>query len=799
MTLKNSHIWTLALAASLATGVLLHSAQSETTTAPPVESPAPSAAITNRLVAGEDDGRIAYVAARMIEQGHYLRPTFDDAYSERFLDRYIDSLDPQHLHFTAQDIEEFDVYRDKLDDLTLGRRGMADTTPAYVIFERFLTRLKQRTDFADDLLAEGKFDFSTDDRMLLDRRKAAFPADLDEAKKLWEQRVRYEVLQERLSLAAERKSAAAKRTAKQSDESKSDTAAKSDDGTPVESKPKSDDEQIVEKLTRRYDRNLRMFKEFTSDDVLQVYLTALAQTYDPHSDYMNERQTENFAIGMNLSLFGIGAELRFDDGYCVIQKLHPGPASKSKQIKEGDKIIAVAQGDEPPVDIVEMQLSKAVRLIRGPKGTEVRLTIIPADNSSERRIVSLVRDEIKLEDQAAKAKIVEFTNALGKPLRIGVLDLPSFYSSMNISPGSTRTEPRSTTDDVARLIKKLEQEKVEGIILDLRRNGGGSLEEAIRLTGLFIKQGPVVQVYGPDQGVFVDGDDDPEQLYDGPMIVLTSRFSASASEILAGALQDYGRAVIVGDISTHGKGTVQNINPLSRWIKTTSPTNDPGMLKLTIRKFYRASGASTQLKGVMPDIVLPSVLNHSKDIGEASIDNAMAWDVIPGARYDKYGMVEPYLGELMRRSNKRVETDREYDYIREDIERYRKLQADKTISLNETERLREMDEDDARQKARDKERLARQDSKPVVYEIKLADVDKPGLPAPVGATNKIAGLDSELIAKADVPPHTRGDLNLDEEEEQKAPTVDAMLEETERILADYIDLKKRSNPVVVNR
>ena len=794
MMLKKIRTGLFVVLVCLSVGAFLHSAKSGTGLEHSPLSLTPIVS-TNHLVPGEDDGPIAYVAARMLEQGHYLRHQLDDAYSEKFFYRYIDSLDPQHLHFTQADLDEFDSFRTNLDDLTLDRRGKADTTPAYQIFDRFLKRLEQRTEYVDKLLATAKFDFTTDERIQIDRRKLSFPADLGEAKALWLQRLRYEVLQERLALVAERKGAASKKDEKATGEKQSNEVHSKD------TSPKSDEEKIIEKLTRRYNRNLKIFQDFGNDDVLQIYLTALAQTYDPHSDYMNKSQADNFAIGMNLSLFGIGAELAFDDGYCVIRKLHPGPAAKSKQIFEGDKIIAVAQGDGPPVDIVEMQLSKAVQLIRGPKGSEVRLTIIPANNSSEQRVVSLVRDEIKLEDQAAKAKLIEYTNTNGEPLRLGVIDLPSFYASVNFAAGSGRPEPRSTTADVARLIEKLEKEKVAGIVLDLRRNGGGSLEEAINLTGLFIKEGPVVQVYGPDQGILVDGDEDPTELYDGPLIVLTSRFSASASEILAGALQDYGRALIVGDVSTHGKGTVQNVNQLSRWVKASSPTNDPGVLKLTIRKFYRASGASTQLKGVLPDIVLPSVLNYSKDIGENSLDNPLQWDVIPGAQYEKYGLVQPYLPRLLLRSSERVATNQEFNFIREDIERFRKLQADKLISLNEQVRLREMEDDDARQKARDKERLSRTSIEPVVYEIKLADVDKPGLPARVGATtNKLASTRTKISEAGEVNSHKPGEPNLDDaDDDDKVPVVDAALEEAERILVDYIELMSQGVPVIVNR
>jgi carboxyl-terminal processing protease len=562
---------------------------------------------------------------------------------------------------------------------------------------------------------------------------------------------------------------------------------------------------------------------------MQVYLTALAHVYDPHSDYMNKIQADNFAIGMNNTLFGIGAELRSEDGYCTINRLVAGgPAEKSKKLKEKDRIVGVAQGEGTVVDVVEMSLNKVVQMIRGPKGTEVRLTIQPANqDASERFVLSLIRDEIKLEDQAAKAKIIEIPNGTETPLRLGIIDLPSFYFPIErgrerqplLARGSTPAYGRYTSVDVAAFLKKFKAEKVSGVILDLRRNGGGSLEEAIKLTGLFIKEGPVVQVRNSDGDVFVDRDVDESVVYEGPLIVLTSRFSASASEILAGALQDYGRAVIVGDESTHGKGTVQNLNELRPWVASTY---DPGQLKVTIRKFYRASGASTQKKGVFPDIVLPSILNHSEDIGEAALDTALPWDEIKSAQYDKLDLVEPYLGELLRRSSARTATNQDFVYIREDIEQFRKTQEDKTVSLKETERLKEKEEAEARQKARDKERLARKEADKKIYELALKQVDLPGLPPPVQKTNLITGFRTNSVTgefsitsiawntnnsavgisnalassgyKTSEPfPKVDTAFGEPDEAEPPPPAVDAALEEAERILSDYISLLEKKN------
>jgi carboxyl-terminal processing protease len=724
---------------------------------------------------GPLDGRIAWVTAGLLEQIHYSKQPFDRTVSSKFLDRYLETLDPQHLHFIQSDLAQFEKYRTTLGDLTVRRSGESDTRPAGEIFSRFLERFQQRVAYVDNVLKTETFTFDDDERIAVNRHDLPYPKTLDDAKQLWRQRVRYEYLQERLSKLDKKK--AAKKE-----------ASKSAVKTPA--KPKTENEEIVDTLTHIYHRSLRNFTNWNSDDVLQVYLDTLTHVYDPHSDYMGSASLGSFAISMNLALSGIGAELTSEDGYCTIRRLLDGPAMKSKKIKEKDRIVAVAQGDKPSVDVVDMNLNKVVQMIRGPKGTEVRLTVLPEGAaSSETNIVALIRDEVKIEDSAAKAKIIELPNSQGETVRVGVIDLPSFYAPIDFSArktegGNNETTGRSTTEDVARLLRKLKTENVRGVVLDLRRNGGGSLEEAVKLTGLFIKDGPVVQVKDWRGVIEEDSDRDPSILYDGPLIVLTSRFSASASEILAGALQDYGRALIVGDSSTHGKGTVQSVNPL-RGYMTASPqvlaTNDPGAVKMTIKKFYRASGASTQKKGVTPDIVLPSLANESKDIGETALENPMEWDTIPAAKYDKVNMVEPYLPDLRKRSTQRIAADRDFAYLREDIELFKKQQADKTISLNEKERLKEKAEIDARQKSRDKERKARKDPEEKVYELTLKIADLPGLPAPVQKTNSVA--------------KTEGDANpLDPAaDDVDAPVFgpDLPLVEAEHILVDYLSVLRK--------
>jgi carboxyl-terminal processing protease len=523
--------------------------------------------------------------------------------------------------------------------------------------------------------------------------------------------------------------------------------------------------------------------------VLQAYLNGLAHAYDPHTDYFSAPHAQDFSIGMNLSLFGIGAQLNEDDGYCTIHSLVPGgPAAKSKQVFEKDRIIAVAQSNAPPVDVVDMDLEKVVQQIRGTKGTEVRLTISPAADRSARKIVKLIRDEIKLEDSEAKAKLVELPG--GK--RIGIIDLPSFYATVNLGDNGNTT-PKSTSVDVAKLVKRLKQEKVSGIIIDLRTNPGGSLEEAIKFTGLFIKEGPVVLARDPDGHVQVDSDPDPTELYAGPLVVMVNRFSASASEIAAAALQDYGRALIVGDISTHGKGTVQSLNPLKPYMLPTENgnSNDPGNLKITIRKFYRISGASTQLKGVEPDIVLPDVLNYSTQVGEVSLDNPLPWDTIQPANYEKLNFVQPYLPALKAHSDDRIATNQDFLYVKQDIEQFQKMQADKTATINERDALKERERNFLLGKARDAERSARPADGVKVFEITVKNSDQPGL--------KEITANAETDADADAAMTGANLTHKAIADKKSPPPFDPMLDETEHILLDYISLLGKNSPLIVNQ
>ena len=813
-----------------------------------------AAKYTNSLTLepGADDARIAKTVVRFLGGSHYTRRKFDSVMGRKMFDRYLDSLDPQKLYLLQSDLAEFSQVRTNLDDITL-RQG--DTSAAYDIFNRFLKRYDESYALAMEHLKNGKFSFTGDESFLVNRKESPRPKDLAEAHKLWNDRLSFEYLAEKLN-EGDRSATLAQFTThlkngtydrltsgltnKFSPEKSADltafarkhyeeSASRGRDKAIVAavdavSRRLDADvhEEIVRKLARRYQRTLRNLKQFEADEVLQLWLDAMGHAYDPHTDYLGKRDLEGFAMQMNLRLFGIGATLQSEDGYTVIREIRPGtPAEKSKQIKVGDKVVAVAQGPGEFVDVIDEKLSKVVEQIRGAKGTEVRLLTIPSGaDSSVRKVVSIVRDEIKLEDQEAKSKLVEFTNADGKPSRVGVIDLPSFYANFPVA--GVRGSGKTTTGDVAKLLKKLTTEGAEGIILDLRRNGGGSLPEAINLAGLFIKSGPVVQIRNFDGTVEVDEDTDDSVAYDGPLLVLTSRFSASASEIVAAALQDYGRAVVVGDATTHGKGTVQTVQELAPYLRGVE---NAGALKVTIRKFYRASGGSTQLKGVTPDLTLPSI-NDYAEVGEGSLDNALIWDTIPGAKFDKLNRVQPWLPELAKRSSERIAADRDFAYVNEDIARFRKALADKSVSLNEARRRTEKAADKARVAARKKELAERHEVKPKTWEITLKLADKPGLPPamtndvvavaaksdaplkgvkgglPVPVPGDASGTNRVESAAALQQPRNPDDAEEEDLEETGIATdihVDPHLKEAERILIDLIRLSSGKPGMAASR
>ena len=695
-------------------------------------------AASARAATGTTEANITRLTTNLLEQSQFAHHPLDSELAAKFLNRYLDDLDGTRSLFLQSDVKEFAGYRATLAQAT---RNLGDTSAAHAIFARYLQRLQQRVTYTTNLLRTAKFDFTGHDVYSVDREHAQWPRDLTAAQELWRQQIRADYLQEKLA----------------------------------DKRP----EQIVSRLMRRQTQQLAMMKSLHSDEVLETYLNALAHVYDPHSDYLGHQEMETLSIAMKLSLFGIGASLESEDGVCKIRELLPGgPAARSGLLKPGDRILAVAQSSGEPVDITDMPLSRAVELIRGPKGSTVRLTILPvgATDASLPKTISLVRDEVNLEDQQARAHILDLPTGQGTTVRLGVIDLPSFYADLGGSG-----ERRSATADVARLLKKLKAEHVRGVVLDLRRNGGGSLEEAVSLTGLFIREGPVVQTRGPRGDIDVDADTDPSVLYDGPLILLISRFSASASEILAGALQDYGRGVVVGDSSTFGKGTVQNILPLAFVMDKMGLAHayDPGALKVTIRKFYRPNGASTQLRGVASDIVLPSPSDFS-EVSESTLKDPLPWDTVAPAPHERLNRVQPYLSALREKSIQRVRTERNFALLADDLAQVRKSLATKSVSLNEAERRQELAQSKARQDERERESRIHPAARPATYEITLKNVSSPGLPPPMAATKS--------AAPAQVTDPSSASNALDRVPTGRPADDDIVLNETVEILADYVNL-----------
>ena len=705
----------------------------------------------------EDSGKIARVVGFLLSQTHFKRTPLNDDISTAFLRKYMESLDYSRMVFLQPDYDEFDAkYGTLLDNLT--KRG--DVSPAFEIHKRYFTRLKTAHSWLEETIWTN-FDFTIDESFVADRTKTNWPANEEEARDLWRKRVKYEVLGTRLG---KRRGVEAMKAKVNNGE-----VARKDDGTPV--KP-YDIKTEKEKILRRYERFLRVRTEMDSGDVLQVYLTALSNGYDPHSDYFSPREAENFEINnIKLSLTGIGARLQWDDGYTKLIELVPGgPAIRSKKLKPGDRITAVAQGEEgEAVDVIEMQLDKVVDKIRGEKGTMVRLTIIPVDaaDDSETREVRLIRDKIKLTDSLAKSQVIDYPEGNDSQPRLGVINLPQFYENC--------------ARDVALILERFRKEKVSGIVLDLRRNGGGLLPEAVKLAGLFIDQGPMVQVIDSRRRKQVLQDNDTKIGYDGPMIVLVGKLSASASEIVAAALQDYGRALIVGSLSTHGKGTVQTVMPLNNWVRLP----DSGKLKLTVSKFYRVVGSTTQKQGVTPDLILPSPYDYM-EIGEATLPNCLEADHTEKLNYRRVNRVAGRVEPLTKLSNGRVKDDQDFAYILEDIETLKKRLKDKSISLNETKRLTEKDEEKAKRDNRKKERKTRGDTKESVFDLTIKMIK----------TDTKLGDEIENEEKPIRLDETPEDGEVEEEEDDQ-PKLDPHMRETLHILHDYIKLLDPKKQVAV--
>lgn len=598
-----------------------------------------------------EQGEAADWVSKYLTRLHYASKPLDDAMSEQILKRYIESLDSEKVFFLKSDIDGFEqAYASTLDD-AIERRKL---DPAYDIYKIYLKRQRERTEYARGLLKKG-FDFTIDESYAYDRKDAKWAVDRSELDEHWRQRIKNDWL--RLKLASRK------------------------------------DETIAETLDKRYRDYLTRIEQLDRQDVFQTFLNAYAMAIEPHTNYLGPRASENFAISMRLSLEGIGAVLQRDGEFVVIRSVvEGGPAAMGGKVKPGDRIVAVGQAkDKHLTDVVGWRLEDVVDLIRGPKDTVVKLEVLAAQSAvdGQTNVVEITRDKVKLEEQAAKKSVIETGGSHSQ--RIGVIELPAFYLDF-AARARGDSDYRSSTRDVRKLLVELEQEKIDGLLIDLRNNGGGSLTEATELTGLFIDKGPVVQVRDGRGRVQVESDTDVGLLYDGPMVVLVNRASASASEIFAAAIQDYGRGLIIGE-PTFGKGTVQQLVDLD--YIANKDTAQLGQLKLTMAQFFRIDGGSTQHKGVVPDLAFPVTLDAA-DYGESTFDNALPWTKIAAAKYAPVGSFSRMVPMLETRHEERIEHDPEFGFLQEDIAQYRESRARKSISLNLAQREIERKADEKR-------------------------------------------------------------------------------------------------------
>ncbi|MDY6828420.1 MAG: carboxy terminal-processing peptidase [Pseudomonadota bacterium] len=652
-----------------------------------------------------EDGQIQTSAEvlRYLQKGHYRDMELDDRLSSQLLDRYIDQLDPSRSYFRSTDLTEFERYRHRFDDEL--RQGKLEA--AFSLYNRYRERLRERLNFVLDRLKK-PFDFDTQEALLVDREQAPWPATPTEQRDLWRRQIQNELITARLGGAE-----------------------------PAEA---------IERLERRYTSQLNRFSQIESQDAFQVFMDALTSTFDPHTQYFSPRLSENFQINMSLSLEGIGAVLTSEDEHTKVVRLVPkGPADKSGSLHPADRIVAVGQGEHGEmIDIIGWRLDDVVDLIRGKKDTVVRLQVVPSDAADGvPATVSIRRGQVKLEEQAAHHRIVEPEPGI----QLGVISLPTFYLDFAAQRRGDANY-KSTTRDVAKILDELKSAQVDGIVIDLRNNGGGSLQEANSLIGLFIRRGPTVQVQYSNGRIDLQGDPDEQVLYDGPLVVLVNRLSASASEIFAGAIQDYGRGLVVGD-QTFGKGTVQSLVDLER-----------GQLKMTLAKFYRVSGNSTQHRGVLPDIQFPSLIDPA-EIGESALPNALPWDTVLPARYRSHGETGSALTLLTDAHQQRVQTDPELQYLIARTDLQNEVRGQQRVSLNlETRR--------AQREAVEQRRLALENT------LRAAR----GEPS----IDTVEALREEETVEPDA-----------ESESATADTPDAILDESGRILADYIRLQRKAN------
>jgi carboxyl-terminal processing protease len=640
--------------------------------------------------------------------------------STEHLDTYLKRLDPSHLYFTASDVAEFERYSTRLDDM--GRQG--ELSPAFEIFDRYEQRASDRLAAVIsnmDAIVAG-LDFGKDEYIDSDPTERDWAADSAELDDRWRKRIKNQVLSLKLA-----------------------------------EKPL---EEIAPTLVKRYENQQNRLSQYNEQDVFAVYANALTSQFDPHTSYFSPRRAENFDIDMRLSLEGIGAVLQNEDEYVKVVRVVPaGPADKQSDLKAAELIIAVGQGKAGPMtDVIGWRLDDVVDLVRGKKGTVVRLDVIPAaGRADEARRLTITRNEVQLEEQAAQAKVIEINDLGSTPRKIGVIDIPVFYLDFD---AYRKGDPdfRSTTRDVAKLVNELNETGVDGLVIDLRGNGGGSLREANELTGLFIEYGPTVQIRGTGSRVWRDGKRRRGPYYDGPVAIMIDRLSASASEIFAGALQDYGRAIVVGDRS-FGKGTVQTLLDLPE-----------GQLKITESKFYRISGDSTQHRGVIPDISYPSLLQHD-EIGESSLDKALDWDRIAPVRHKDYGVVDAILPTLVAKHTERANVNPDFQYIWDQKALAEKVRGAEVLPLNEAARI------------------AQRTSQEIQYlAIENARREAKGMDTLVSLDDLV----DEDDDSSDLPPESAEEPSASSDDTE-ADDVDALITETARILADAINL---SGPVM---
>ncbi|MDO4586581.1 MAG: carboxy terminal-processing peptidase [Planctomycetia bacterium] len=655
---------------------------------------------TSELAPQVRDKKISESFCRLLELRHLSQKKINQQISEKGFDKYLETVDPLKIYFTKADVEEFSaLYRHKMAEMA--KKG--DLSAAFAIYNRYLKRVDERCALAQQIL-DSPFDFTVDEEIVLDKDDLDYPQDDAEIYDRWRKRIKLEIL----SLEA---------TDKDKEKEKLE-AQNNPESAPKKTFDPYENEDPIAKLHRRYNSLQKRMHQMTNDDVLEDYLSAIANVYDPHSLYWSPKSWENFMIQMQLSLEGIGATLQSVDGYTVVKQLvKGGAAEKQGELQAEDRIISVGQGEDGPLeDVVDMKIDDVVQKIRGKQGTLVRLEVLPGDGSAK-KIIKIVREKVELQDSAAQAKIFEsgkptiaeqsatesdgshnetasaapsvFETSIkadGTPYKIGIIDLPSFYLDMKAL--AVGKEGRSTVRDVKKILDDFNAENVDACVLDLRMNGGGSLPEAVALTGLFIKTGSVVQVkpseLGPQSAKSLD-DPDSGIAWTKPLIVLTSKFSASASEIFAGAIKDYKRGLVVGDSTTHGKGSVQSTTELADFLFSPlfSEKANYGTLKVTIQGFYHPGGESPQLQGVKSDIVLPSLTDHLEDISESDLDNALVFAKIAAAKYPIFDFVNPNIISLLNdKSQKRVADSAEFQKIQEKINWFEESKSKKTTSLN---------------------------------------------------------------------------------------------------------------------